>query len=129
VAFFIVLLIIKEYKMRKIRTLKKNYEFKYVLSKGKYYRGKYITIYIKESLKNVNTIGIAVNTKAGKAVKRNHAKRLIRENYRLIKNDLSQGFNIVFLLNKNVEINKLDFFDIQKDMIDIFNKANLFVKR
>ena len=115
--------------MRKIRTLKKNYEFKYVLSKGKYYRGKYITIYIKESLKGVNTIGIAVNTKAGKAVKRNHAKRLIRENYRLLKKDLIEGYNIVFLLNKNVEINKLDFFDIQKDMIDIFNKANLFVKR
>ena len=32
--------------MRKINTLKKNYEFKYVLSKGKYYYGKFITIYI-----------------------------------------------------------------------------------
>lgn len=114
--------------MRKIETLKKNYEFKYVLSKGTYHRGKNITIYIKENKKDSNVIGIAVNTKAGKAVKRNHAKRLIRENYRLIKKDLLQGFNIVFLLNKNVEIDKLDFFDIQKDMIKIFNKANLFVK-
>ena len=115
--------------MKRIRTLKKNYEFKYVLSKGTYYRGKYITIYIKESTNNFNTIGIAINTKAGKAVKRNHIKRLIRENYRLIKGDLKQGIKIVFLLNKNVEINKLDFFDIQKDMINIFNKANLFEKR
>ena len=114
--------------MRKIETLKKNYEFKYVLSKGTYYRGKYITIYVKENKKSKNIIGIAVNTKAGKAVKRNYAKRLIRENYRIIKNKLYQGNNIVFLLNKNVEINKLDFFDIQEDMINIFNKANLFEK-
>ena len=114
--------------MRKIETLKKNYEFKYVLSKGTYYRGKYLTIYIKENKKNKNVIGIAVNTKAAKAVKRNRAKRLIRENYRLIKSDLQQGYNIVFLLNKNVEIDKLEFFDIQKDMINIFNKANLIEK-
>lgn len=114
--------------MRKLETLKKNYEFKYVLSKGRYYRGKYLTIYIKENRKNKNIIGIAVNTKLGKAVKRNHAKRLIRENYRVLKFGLNQGYNIVFLLNKNVEINKLDFFDIQNDMINIFNKANLFEK-
>ncbi len=115
--------------MRKIETLKKNYEFKYVLSKGKYYRGRVLTIYLKNNNKEKNVIGIAVNTKSGKAVKRNHAKRLIRENYRIIKKELKQGNNIVFLLNKNIEINKLDFFDIQKDMIDIFNKANLFEKR
>jgi len=114
--------------MRKIETLKKNYEFKYVLSKGTYYRGKYLTIYIKENKKNKNVIGIAVNTKLGKAVKRNHAKRLIRENYRVLKSNLNQGHNIVFLLNKNVEIDKLDFFNIQNDMINIFNKANLFEK-
>lgn len=114
--------------MRKINTLKKNYEFKYVLSKGKFYRGKYLTIYIKENMKNMNVIGIAVNTKAGKAVKRNHAKRLIREGYRLLKNNLKTGNNIVFLLNKNVEIEKLDFFNIQNDMINIFNKANLIEK-
>lgn len=115
--------------MRKIETLKKNYEFKYVLSKGKYIRGKYLTIYIKENKKNKNVIGIAVNTKLGKAVKRNNAKRLIRENYRLIKNNLSQGFNIVFLLNKNVEINNIDFFEIKKDMKNIFEKANMFEKK
>ena len=35
--------------MKKINTLKKNYEFRYVLSKGQYYRGKCLTIYIKKN--------------------------------------------------------------------------------
>ena len=35
--------------MRKINTLKKNYEFKYVLSKGQYFHGKFVTIYVKIS--------------------------------------------------------------------------------
>lgn len=114
--------------MKRIRTLKKNYEFKYVLSKGNYYRGKYLTIYVKKNNHNKNVIGIAVNTKFGKAVKRNHAKRLIRENYILIKNDLKQGNNIIFLLNKEIEIKELNFFELKNDMVNIFNKANLFEK-
>ena len=35
--------------MKKIKTLKKNYEFKNVLSKGKFFVGKYVTIYIKNN--------------------------------------------------------------------------------
>ena len=50
-------------------TLKKNYEFKNVLTKGKYYNGNYIDIYIKKNNKNFNYIGIAVSVKVGKAVK------------------------------------------------------------
>ena len=115
--------------MRKIETLKKNYEFKYVLSKGKFYCGKYITVYVKENKLNKILIGIAINTKLGKAVKRNNAKRLIRENFRLLKKDLKLGNNIVFLWNKNVDLNKANFFELKKDMINIFNKANLFKDR
>ena len=40
--------------MRKIKTLKKNYEFKNVLSKGKYYSGKNIEAFIKDNNKNYN---------------------------------------------------------------------------
>ena len=40
--------------MRKIKTLKKNYEFKNVLSKGKFYIGKQISIYILKNNKKIN---------------------------------------------------------------------------
>lgn len=114
--------------MKRLETLKKNYEFKYVLNKGRFYRGKFITIYIKENKKQRNLIGIAVSSKNGKAVERNHAKRLIRESYQLIKNNLTQGYDIVFLLNKNTDINKLSFSGIQTEMNSIFVKADLIKK-
>ena len=114
--------------MKKLNTLKKNYEFKYVLSKGQYYHGKYITIYIKKNSLNKNIIGIAINTKLGKAVKRNNAKRLIRENYRLIKDELVVGNSIVFLWNKNIDIEQADFYNIKNEMQSLLKKAELFKK-
>lgn len=51
-------------------TLKKNYEFKNVLTKGKYYNGNYIDIYIKKNNKNFNYIGIAVSGKSRKSCKK-----------------------------------------------------------
>ena len=42
--------------MLKTDTLKKNYEFKNVLTKGKYYNGNYIDIYIKKNNKKINYI-------------------------------------------------------------------------
>ena len=82
--------------MKSILTLKKNYEFKNVLDKGKVYYGNQIIVYINKNKKEKNILGIAINTKLCKANKRNKLKRLIRENYRLVNKFLKQGYNIVF---------------------------------
>ena len=66
--------------MKKTKMMKKNYEFRNVLSRGKYYSGKRIEAFIKKNNKEtINFLGIAIGVKIAKAVKRNHIKRLIRE--------------------------------------------------
>ena len=111
--------------MRKMKTLKKNYEFQNVLTKGRFYVGKQITIYIAKSREEANKIGIAISSKACNAVKRNQIKRKIRENYRLIQKNLKLGYNIVFLWNKKIPVEQLDFHIISQDMAKIFNKAGI----
>lgn len=111
--------------MKKIKTLKKNYEFENVLKKGKFYIGKQITIYITKNKQEINQIGIAISKKICHAVKRNWIKRKIRENYRLIQNKLNRGYNIVFIWNKKVPIEQANFHIIEQDMQKIFHKAGL----
>ena len=111
--------------MKKTKMLKKNYEFRNVLSKGKYYSGKCIEAFVKKNNKNKNYLGIAVSVKIAKAVKRNKIKRLIREAYKNIENDTKNGYNIVILWKKKVDINNAEFNNIEKDMQKIFDKANI----
>ena len=81
--------------MKKKKTLRKNYEFKNVLTKGKMYAGKQILIYISKNKLNENLIGIAISSKLCNAVKRNNIKRKIKENYRLIEDN--NGMKAIFI--------------------------------
>ena len=111
--------------MKKIITLKKNYEFNKVFSKGKYINGEYICFYIMKNKYEFNRIGIAVSKKTGNAVKRNRIKRLIRENYRVEKDKLKIGHDILIIWKKSKDIENATFKNIEKDMKKIIEKAKI----
>ena len=115
--------------MKNTKMLKKNYEFKAVLSKGKYYSGKYIEAFIlKNDKQKYNCLGLAISVKIGKAVQRNHIKRLLRENYNLYENSMTTGNRIVFLWKKKKNPKDANFYDIQKDVFFILEKAEIIKK-
>lgn len=111
--------------MKKTKMLKKNYEFKQVLSKGKYFSGRNIEAFIKDNNKNCNFLGLAISVKTAKAVRRNKIKRLIRENYKILEMHIESGKSIVFLWKKNSNIENATFENIKVDMNYIFDKANI----
>ena len=39
-----------------------------------------------------------------------------------MKNELKQGYNIVFVWNKNMSFNNANYFTVNKDMKKIFEK-------
>lgn len=111
--------------MKKTLKLKKNYEFRKILTKGKYFSGKYLDFYVSKNKKNMNYIGIAVGVKIAKAVKRNRIKRLIQENYRLMEENLKDGYTIIFLWKKKIDIQEATFIHIQEDMINVFKRIGI----
>mgnify|MGYP004557064101 FL=1 len=114
--------------MKKTEMLKKNYEFKNVLSKGKFFKEKEIEIFLLKNNKKRNLLGIAVGTKNGKAFQRNRAKRIIRESYTKLENQLIEGNSIVIIINKNFCIDDMSFIEVYQEMKNIFEKAKILKK-
>ena len=122
--------------MKKTKMLKKNYEFSNVFSKGKYYSGETIEAFIlkpKEQnsrdiniKKQYNYLGFAVGVKSGHAYQRNRVKRLLRENYNLLENNLSLGNYMVFLWKKKKDISQANFRQIESDMKKILKDAEIY---
>ncbi len=113
--------------MKNTIMMKKNYEFKNLFSKGKFYYGQYVHMYIKRTEKNYNKLGIAVSKKQGKAVKRNKIKRLIRENYKIFENRIEKGLNILIIINKEKDIKEITFKNVEENFYKILKKANVLV--
>ncbi len=83
--------------MNKTYSMKLNKDFKRL-----YYRGKTvvcgnIVVYVLNNRKKTNRLGLTCSKSIGKAVKRNRAKRLMRESYRLMEKDIKTGYDIVIV--------------------------------
>lgn len=106
----------------KTERLLKKWEFQRVLNENKKFIGRYIILYILQNQPD-RKVGIIASKKIGKAVKRNRAKRLIRESYRLNKHLLPNNIHIVVIAKP--EINGLKYKEVEEDFLEICKKAGM----
>ena len=76
-------------------TLKKNYEFHRLYSKGKSAVTPFLVVYARKGRRRGNRIGFTVSNKLGKAVVRNRVRRRLREIYRLHETEFPLGTELV----------------------------------
>ena len=70
-----------------------------------------------------NRIAFVFSRKFGKAVERNHSRRLSREVYRLLRNELRKGYDLVFMVFPGRDA----FSARMEQMRELFLKAGLLI--
>ncbi len=87
--------------MKQFISLKNSLEFGNVYKQGKSYANKYLVMYIADNHLGINRLGISVSKKVGNSIVRHRITRLIREAYRLHKDELIIGKDIVVVARVN----------------------------
>ena len=113
--------------MKKTVKLKKNYEFKNTFKRGKYFSGNLIECFYLKNKEEKNYIGIAISSKLCNEVKRNRIKRVIRESYRKLENQINTGNIFVFLWKKKKNIEECNYKNVLEDMKKIFKKMDIYI--
>lgn len=103
--------------------LRKNPEFRLVYRRGRSFATATLVLYVFKNNKGINRIGISVSKKVGKSVVRSRVKRLISESARLNKQDLKQGYDLVFVA-RSASRDK-SYKDIENSVKYLFKKSGL----
>ena len=81
--------------MKRFNSLKKNQDFQTVYRGGKSYANKYLVMNVMDSGREDTRIGISASKKVGNSVVRHRFARLVRESFRLNKDILEEGKDII----------------------------------
>lgn len=103
-------------------SIKNNSLFSKIYKKGNCLVSGVVIMYVMPNGLSFNRMGITVSKKVGKAVKRNRAKRLIRESYRFFEKYAS-GYDFVFVARTKTP--EVGFFEVKKNMGKLFEKAEI----
>lgn len=113
--------------MVKIKSICKNYEFRRVYNKGKSYVSHAVVLYVLKNRCGYSRAGITASKKIGNAVKRNRARRVIREAMKALWPQVGQGFDVVLVARGKTPYIKST--DVQKSLTKLLKQAGLWRQR
>ena len=105
--------------------LKQNHEFRRLYHKGKSAVSPYFVIYCRRTGRPVSRLGITTGVKLGNAVKRNRARRRIRELYRTHERMVSAGYDIVVVARTRVMFGR--YAELERSFCQLMKKLGLLL--
>lgn len=108
-----------------INSLTENYEFQRVYKKGTPFYGRYTVVYRLDNKKNDKLrLGITATKKIGKANKRNRARRLIFECFRLMYPDIKTKSDVVIVAK--TAISDVSYRELYGEILCLTKKAGFY---
>lgn len=109
--------------MKRFPSIKKNSEFQRVYRSGKSLANKQLVMYVLKRDDENNRIGISVSKKVGNSIVRHRVTRLIRESFRLNKNTLISGLDIVVVARATAK--EADYKKIERAFMHLCGLHNI----
>jgi ribonuclease P protein component len=85
-----------------------------------------LVVYVRENGLAFSRVGLSVSRKFGPAVRRNRIRRLLREAYRLTKEELPTGYDLVLIPRP---LDEYDLEDIRKSLAKLIRQAVKKIER
>ncbi len=110
--------------MLKKNVLRKKSDFSSIYNKGKSVGDRFVVLFYRQNHLPYNRTGFLASKKVGNSVKRNRARRLMKESYRTIKNDLPQGYDFIIIARNTISERKCA--DVERSLKSAFRKAGVY---
>ena len=81
----------------KLKAVNKNKEFIRAYRRGQSFVGSLVVVYVIKNRYGFTRFGVTSSKKIGNAVKRNRARRVLRQSVRNIGFDMTQGYDIILV--------------------------------
>ena len=98
-------------------------DFDLIYKRGKSVGDRYVVVFYRRNRLEHNRIAFLASKKVGKSVQRNRARRLMKESFREIRQNLTDGFDIVIIARNT--INGAEYKKVRKSLMNALKRAEL----
>ncbi|MGP4081284.1 ribonuclease P protein component [Pseudalkalibacillus sp. R45] len=110
--------------MKKKYRIKKNEEFQAVFRKGESFANRqFVIYYLRKPDQDYFRLGLSVSKKIGNAVTRNRIKRLVREAFHELEENIKDSYDYVIIARKPTS--SMDFHEVKSSLIHVMKRSKL----
>ena len=114
--------------MLKNNVLRKNSDFNAIYKKGRSVGDRYLVLFLRENGLPYNRTGFLASKKVGNSVKRNRARRLMKESYRHLAGRLPQNVHYDFIIIARNTISGKKCAEVEKSLFSAMKRAGVIKK-
>lgn len=111
---------VQGYRLRDVRMIRHSDDFKKIIGRGGRFQGRCMTIFVLPT-RGMSRVGVVAGKRVGGAVRRNRAKRILREIFRLNAWKIGEGLDIVVVAKPQIICNS--FMHSEIELLNIVNNA------